>query len=199
MRLLLRNLILIYALFISINAQALDDRYHSFVEIQNFLDSLSQISDYNSEYKLYQLGYSGEEELPIYAVKISDNVDFKEDEPRVLFVGQLHAEEILGVEAVLEMILLMLDPPPEEIQHMNILKQNIETWIIPTLNPEGLNVVHDGLDVSFRKNKTDFSPQGPWPNNFFDYDSSIGEDIDGVDLNRNFDFNWVFGDTFMDR
>ena len=198
MRLLLRNLILIYALFISINAQALDDRYHSFVEIQNFLDSLSQISDYNSEYKLYQLGYSGEEELPIYAVKISDNVDFKEDEPRVLFVGQLHAEEILGVEAVLEMILLMLDPPPEEIQHMNILKQNIETWIIPTLNPEGLNVVHDGLDVSFRKNKTDFSPQGPWPNNFFDYDSSIGEDIDGVDLNRNFDFNWVFGDTFME-
>ena len=198
MRFLFRNLILIYALFISINAQALDDRYHSFVEIQNFLDSLSQVSDYNSEYKLYQLGYSGEEELPIYAVKISDNVDFKEDEPRVLFVGQLHAEEILGVEAVLEMILLMLDPPPEEIQHMNILKQNIETWIIPTLNPEGLNVVHDGLDVSFRKNKTDFSPQGPWPNNFFDYDSSIGEDIDGVDLNRNFDFNWVFGDTFME-
>ena len=125
MRFLFRNLILIYALFISINAQALDDRYHSFVEIQNFLDSLSQVSDYNSEYKLYQLGYSGEEELPIYAVKISDNVDFKEDEPRVLFVGQLHAEEILGVEAVLEMILLMLDPPPEEIQHMNILKQNI--------------------------------------------------------------------------
>ena len=28
--------------------------------------------------------------------------------------------------------------------------------------------------------------------------AAIGEDIDGVDLNRNFDFNWVLGDTFME-
>ena len=109
----------------------------------------------------------------IYGVKISDNVELKEDEPRVLFVGQLHAEEVLGVEAVLDLILLMLDPPPEEMQHMNILKQNIETWIIPTLNPEGLNVVHEGLDVSFRKNKTDFSPVGPFPNNYFDHEFGL--------------------------
>ena len=31
----------------------------------------------------------------------------------------------------------------------------------------------------------------------FDYDPAIGNDIDGVDLNRNYDFNWAFGDTFM--
>ena len=198
MRFPLRKLVLINSLIICINAQALDERYHSFLEIESFLDSLTQVYDVNSEFRVYHLGYSGLEELPIYAVKISDNVEFKEDEPRVLFVGQLHAEEVLGVEAVLELILLLLDPPPEEMQHINILKQNVETWIIPTLNPEGLNVVHDGLDVSYRKNKTDFSPQGPWPNNYFDYDSAIGEDIDGVDLNRNFDFNWVLGDTFME-
>ena len=198
MRFPLRKLLLINSLIVCINSQALDDRYHTFEEIEYFLDSLTQIYDDNSEFKVYQLGYSEEEDLPIYAVKISDNVELKEDEPRVLFVGQLHAEEVLGVEAVLDLILLMLDPPPEEMQHMNILKQNIETWIIPTLNPEGLNVVHEGLDVSFRKNKTDFSPVGPFPNNYFDYDSAIGEDIDGVDLNRNFDFNWVLGDTFME-
>ena len=198
MRFPLRKLLLINSLVICINAQPLDERYHSYFEIESFLDSLTQVYDFDSEFRVYQIGYSEEENLPIYAVKISDNVEFKEDEPRVLFVGQLHAEEVLGVEAVLDLILLMLDPPPEEMQHMNIIKQNIETWIIPTLNPEGLNVVHDGLDVSYRKNKKDFSPQGPWPNNFFDYDSAIGEDIDGVDLNRNFDFNWVFGDTFME-
>ncbi|MFL3027346.1 MAG: M14 family zinc carboxypeptidase [Candidatus Neomarinimicrobiota bacterium] len=198
MRFPLRNLLLINFLIIFINAQSLDPRYHSYFEIESFLDSLTQVNDFDSEFRVYQIGYSEMEELPIYAVKISDNVEFKEDEPRVLFVGQLHAEEILGVEAVLELILLMLDPPPEQIQHMNIIKQNIETWIIPTLNPEGLNVVHNGLDISFRKNKKDFSPLGPWPNNYFDYDSAVGEDIDGVDLNRNFDFNWVFGDTFME-
>lgn len=198
MRFLFRKIVLLCLLVLFIKAEPLDDRYHTFLEIENFLDSLTQVFDFNSEFKVYQIGSTSLEELPIYAVKISDNVEFKEDEPRVLIVGQVHAEEVLGVEAVLELILLMLDPPPEQVQHMNILKQNVETWIIPTLNPEGLNVVHDGLDVSFRKNKTDFSPQGTWPNNFFDYDSAVGEDIDGVDLNRNFDFNWVLGDTFME-
>ena len=181
-----------------LDAQALDSRYHTFPEIQEFLDSLNQISDFNSVYRVDTIGYSSQEQLPIFAVKISDNAEIKEDEPRVLFIGQLHAEEILGVEAVLKLITEMLDPPPAEVQHMAIIKQNLETWIIPTLNPEGLDVVHDGLDVSFRKNKNDFSPEGPWPNNYFDYDPAIGEDIDGVDLNRNFYFNWVFGDTFME-
>ena len=198
MKALGKTVALMCTCFVLNNAQALDSRYHTFPEIQEFLDSLNQISDFNSVFRVDTIGYSSQEQLPIFAVKISDNAEIKEDEPRVLFIGQLHAEEILGVEAVLKLITEMLDPPPEELQHMAILKQNLETWIIPTLNPEGLNVVHDGLDVSFRKNKKDFSPEGPWPNNYFDYDLAIGEDIDGVDLNRNFDFNWVFGDTFME-
>ena len=198
MKALGKTVALMCTCFVLNNAQALDSRYHTFPEIQEFLDSLDQISDFNSIYRVDTIGYSSQEQLPIFAVKISYNAEIKEDEPRVLFIGQIHAEEILGVEAVLKLITEMLDPPPAELQHMDILKQNLETWIIPTLNPEGLNVVHDGLDVSFRKNKKDFSPEGPWPNNYFDYDPAIGEDIDGVDLNRNFDFNWVFGDTFME-
>ena len=198
MKALGKTVALMCTCFVLNNAQALDSRYHTFPEIQEFLDSLDQISDFNSIYRVDTIGYSSQDQLPIFAVKISDNTEIKEDEPRVLFIGQLHAEEILGVEAVLKLITEMLDPPPAELQHMNILKQNLETWIIPTLNPEGLNVVHNGLDVSFRKNKKDFSPEGPWPNYYFDYDPAIGEDIDGVDLNRNFDFNWVFGDTFME-
>ena len=198
MKALGKTVALMCTCFVLNNAQALDSRYHTFPEIQEFLDSLDQISDFNSIYRVDTIGYSSQDQLPIFAVKISDNTEIKEDEPRVLFIGQLHAEEILGVEAVLKLITEMLDPPPAELQHMDILKQNLETWIIPTLNPEGLNVVHDGLDVSFRKNKKDYSPEGPWPNNYFDYDPAIGEDIDGVDLNRNFDFNWIFGDTFME-
>ena len=198
MKALGKTVALMCTCFVLNNAQELDSRYHTFPEIQEFLDSLDQISDFNSIYRVDTIGYSSQDQLPIFAVKISDNTEIKEDEPRVLFIGQLHAEEILGVEAVLKLITEMLEPPPAELQHMDILKQNLETWIIPTLNPEGLNVVYNGLDVSFRKNKKDFSPEGPWPNYYFDYDPAIGEDIDGVDLNRNFDFNWVFGDTFME-
>ncbi len=191
---------LIPFLFLSnlIFSQALDSRYHTLPEIEALLDSLDQIEAYDNMYHLETIGYSTQENLPIKAVKISDNADVKEDEARLLFLGQCHAEEVLGVEAVIELIYFLLDPPAANAQHVNILRQNLEIWIVPTYNPEGLNVVHSGLDVSYRKNKHDFSPMGPFPNGVFDYNPAIGYDIDGVDFNRNYDFNWMFGDGFME-
>ena len=178
--------------------QTLDDQYHSTSEIYAFLDSLNQLEELSDWYHFDTIGYSTQESIPILAVRISDNASIKEDEPRVLFIGQVHAEEILGVEIVIDLMKDLLFPDANILSHMNILKQYLDIWIIPTANPEGLNVVHDGLDLSFRKNKRDMSPEGPTPNNIFDYDPSIGNDIDGVDLNRNFSFNWAFGDTFLE-
>ena len=178
--------------------QDLDDRYHSVDEIYSLLYSLDQLEELDSWFHLDTIGYSSQENIPILAVRISDNAYVKEDEPRVLFVGQVHAEEVLGVEVVMDLMNDLLFPDASHYTHMNILKQYLDIWIIPTANPEGLNVVHEGLDMSYRKNKRDFSPTGPYPNGIFDYDPSIGNDVDGVDLNRNFDFNWAFGDTFLE-
>ena len=191
------KLIIIPVLVFFIRGQALDPRFHSYPEIQTMLDSLSSIMEYQDIFRVDTIGYSQRDQLPILAVKISDNVMVKEDEPRVLFLGQVHAEEVLGVEAVLELIMILLDPPPSMMQHVFILRSELETWIVPSYNPEGMSVVYSGLDVSYRKNKHDFSPEGPWPNGIFDYDPSIGNDVDGVDINRNFDFNWMFGEDFL--
>jgi len=192
-------LILISILILShVNGQGLDERYHSVVEINTLLDSLNQLEELNGWFRVDTIGFSTQEQIPILAVKISDNVNLKEDEPQVLFVGQVHAEEVLGVEVVLDLMEDLLFPDNSIYSHMNILKQFMEIWIVPTANPEGLNVVHEGLDMSFRKNKKDLSPLGPYPNGIFDYESTIGNDIDGVDLNRNFGFNWAFGDTFLE-
>ena len=165
-----------------ISAQEIDIRYHTFQEIGELLDSLSQVDAYQDWFRVDTIGYSSHEGLPILAVKISDNVSVREDEPRVLFVGQVHAEEILGVETVLGLMMDLLDPDASEYNHMNTLRSYLEIWLVPTANPEGMNVVHDGLDLTFRKNKRDFSADGPTPNGVFDYEPSIGNDIDGVDL-----------------
>jgi len=182
----------------TLSGQVLDERYHTTDEIYNLLDSLNQLEELNSWFHLDTIGYSTQENIPILAVKISDNANIKEDEPRVLFVGQVHAEEVLGIEVVLELLNDLLFPDASIYTHMNILKEYLEIWIVPTGNPDGLNVVHEGLDLSYRKNKRDLSPEGLLPNGIFDYDPVIGNDVDGVDLNRNFDFNWVFGDTFLE-
>ena len=193
----MKNVLLI--IFIGIlSGQVLDERYHTTEEIYNLLDSLNQLEELNGWFHLDTIGYSTQENIPILAVKISDNAHIKEDEPRVLFVGQVHAEEVLGIEVVLELLNDLLFPDASIYTHMNILKEYLEIWIVPTGNPDGLNVVHEGLDLSYRKNKRDLSPEGLLPNEIFDYDPAIGNDVDGVDLNRNFDFNWVFGDTFLE-
>ena len=181
-----------------VTGQNLDSRYHSLSEVYEYMYALDQNPELDNWVHLDTLGYSTQEGIPILGMRISDNADQKEDEPRVLFVGQVHAEEILGLEIVIDMMDDLLFPDASIHTHMSILKEYLDIWFIPTANPEGLNVVHDELDLSYRKNKTDFSPEGPVPNGIFDYDPSIGNDIDGVDLNRNFGFNWVFGDTFRE-
>ena len=187
-----------FLILVPAKGQGLDERYHSVQEINALLDSLDQLEELDGWFLVDTIGFSTQDQLPILAVKISDNVDVKEDEPRVLFVGQVHAEEVLGVETVLDLMNDLLFPSNSIYSHMNILKQFMEIWLVPTANPEGLNVIHDGLDMSYRKNKKDLSLEGPYPNGIFDYNPSIGNDVDGVDLNRNFDFNWTFGDTFLE-
>jgi hypothetical protein len=87
---------------------------------------------------------------------------------------------------------------PNNRPYLQMGLYSTEIWIVPTYNPEGLRVVHgyveDGVevqDVTYRKNKRDTDNNG-----IFDFEDGIGQDTDGVDLNRNYDFNWIFGDDF---
>ena len=138
-----------------------------------------------------------------WAVRLSYNADIREDEPRVLFLGQCHAEEIYGVEITMELIDMFLHPDDHLSyrQNMQAILESSEIWIVPTHNPEGLTVVHgytDGeewlQDVTFRKNKRDTDLDG-----MFDFLEGVGNDSDGVDLNRNYDFNWIFGDGLWEE
>ena len=148
------------------------------------------------------IGYTGVDNLPIWAIKLSFNADIDEDEPKILILGQCHAEEIYGLEISMELIEWFLNPtnPGNSTYFQSILTilSQAEVWVVPTHNPEGLSVVHgwyeNGIwtqDVSYRKNKYDANM-----NSQFDFVVGIGDDIDGVDLNRNYDFNWIFGDEF---
>ena len=90
-----KNILISILVLSHINGQGLDERYHSVVEINTLLDSLDQLEELNGWFRVDTIGFSTQEQIPILAVKISDNVNLKEDEPQVLFVGQVHAEEVL--------------------------------------------------------------------------------------------------------
>lgn len=187
----------------------LHERYHTYEEIQEQLfawnDDFGVGSDppvlYSNSgiiYHLEEIGRSTNDDLPFWGVRLSYNADQREDEPRTLFLGQCHAEEIYGVEITMRIIEMFLNPQNYQQWYFNMqhILSTSEVWIVPTHNPEGLRVVHGYLegenwlqDVSYRKNKRDVDLDG-----MFDFNVGIGNDSDGVDLNRNYDFNWVFGD-----
>jgi len=149
------------------------------------------------------IGVSTNEDLPIYAVKLSINANEEEDQPRVLILGQCHAEEILGVEMSMSLIDWFLYPKKPNFGFNDLLMfmHNLEIWIVPTHNPEGLRVVHGYSendewiqDESYRKNKTDVNENDIFDFNAFHIDGIAGSDSDGVDLNRNYGLNWEGGD-----
>ena len=134
-------------------------------------------------FQMEEIGRTGTDDLPFYAVKLSYNANQELDKPKVLILGQCHAEEILGVEISMEMIKRFLYPENHlnDIQTLMGVLYYTEIWIVPSHNPEGLTVVHGWeennewlQDVSFRKNKTDANNNG-----VFDFDhEGFGNDID---------------------
>jgi len=221
-------MIRIYAIFflfsIGFSESPLSERYHTYSEIQEQLlgwnDEYGSATNSNYPsggimYELFEVGKSHEDELPFWAVKLTYNADEDNDKPKILFLGQCHAEEILGVEITMALIDILLHPTPQsgtenfmypngyrpswgDLNSSNIMSilENTEVWVVPTHNPEGLSVVHgwddNGTliqDLTYRKNKHDLDG-----NNIFDFIVGQGNDSDGVDLNRNYDFNWAFGD-----
>lgn len=122
--------------------------------------------------KVYDIGDSWEttqgiSDRDILAVKISDNVLTDEDEPEGLIMALHHAREWVSAELVTELILNLtssygIDP------RLTWLVDNREIWIIPVVNPDGLEFSHD-VDPLWRKNRR------------LNWDGSYG-----VDLNRNY-------------
>lgn len=164
----------------------LPDCYYTYAEISQLL------TDYQSQHpdiaKKVQLGLSQQDQIPIYAMRITDNVNQDEEEPALLFVGQVHAEEVLGVQITMDNIAEIL-ANRYQLPYSQWINQ-LDVWFVPTITPEGHNVVTSNLDTSYRKNKRDMNNNG-----IFDYNPLVGYDLDGVDPNRNFWFNWVHGDT----
>ncbi|MGB3341603.1 MAG: M14 family zinc carboxypeptidase [bacterium] len=158
---------------------SLDPRYHTFDKLALELDSIS--IQYPKITKLDTIGYSTNDSMAIFALKISDNAKVDEDEPEILYVACHHAEEVLGIEICMFMINELITGYQIDPRITEWINER-EIWFVPLLNPEGHAIVTQGIDTTWRKNKRDNNNNG-----------SFDLTYDGVDLNRNYDFYWTSG------
>ncbi|OQY39832.1 MAG: hypothetical protein B6226_01015 [Candidatus Cloacimonetes bacterium 4572_65] len=183
------------------NLQLRDERnLDGYRDYDTVVSELEAIESNNSDIcKLYDLGDSwgktyfeegnanyANYQHEIWALKLSDNVDTDEDEPNFYFVAEHHAREPISLEVTMAILNDLLDSYSSDIEAQNLIN-NSQIWFIPLLNPDGHKLVTDQDDIWWRKNIRDNDGNGyitPMSGNYW-YN-------DGVDLNRNYGFNWGY-------
>lgn len=164
--------------------------YHSPEEILAEIDSLKHA--HPDLFRVDTLAYTNHFRQPVIAVNFSQGDNPALVKPSVLIIGQVHGEELIGVELVMKLITDLCATVGNDSTRVRL--QSVDLVMIPTLNPDGLKVVADGLDDSYRKNCRDNVGDGR-----LRYQQDVGGDTSGVDLNRNFGLHWDRGDSLLIR
>ncbi len=117
---------------------------------------------------------------PIYWVKISDNVITDETEPEVLYTALHHAREPCSMSQLIFYMYYLLENYGTDPE-VTYLVDNTEIYFVPMINPDGY----------IYNETTDPGGGGMWRKNRRDN----GDGTFGVDLNRNYGFNWGLDDN----
>jgi carboxypeptidase T len=115
----------------------------------------------------------------VWYVKISDNALIDEAEPEVLYSAVHHAREPGGMSQLIYYMWYLLEHYNSDPELTAIIN-NTELFFVPCINPDGYNYNYNmspGGGGMWRKNRRD------------NLDGTFG-----VDLNRNYGFNWGFDD-----
>jgi Zinc carboxypeptidase/Secretion system C-terminal sorting domain len=113
------------------------DRYPTY---QTYLELMSQFAaDFPSLCRLDTIGFSVQGRL-ILALKISDNVHLREDEPQLLYTSSMHGSELTGYVLLLHLadyLLGQYGQATPEGERVTRLIDSIEIWLNPLFNPDG--------------------------------------------------------------
>lgn len=116
----------------------------------------------------------------VYWMKISDNANTDEAEPEMVYSAAHHAREPAGVSQLILYMYYLLENynTNPEIQY---LVNNTELFFVPCVNPDGYNY----------NATTNPNGGGMWRKNRLDH----GNGDYGVDLNRNYAYNWGYDNS----
>jgi len=149
--------------------------FYTYQEFLQNLDSMhSMFPDLISERSVIDtfLTHQG---LPLYQVKISDNVAMNEDEPELLYTAIHHSREPQSLTQLIFYMWYVLEnySTDNEVKH---LVDNTQMYFVPVINPDGY----------IYNETTDPNGGGMWRKNR----RNNGDGTNGVDLNRNYGYEW---------
>jgi len=152
--------------------------YYTFDEVETELDSMYLMyPDLITQKQSLGVTENGNE---IWMVKISVNPTVDEDEPEVLYTALHHAREPESIMALLYFMDHILEQYGSDAE-ITYLLDNRELYFIPVVNPDGY----------LYNEQTDPNGGGMWRKNR----RNNGDGSYGVDLNRNYGYEWGYDDS----
>ncbi|MBK9016890.1 MAG: immune inhibitor A [Saprospiraceae bacterium] len=152
--------------------------YFRYQEMLDMVDQMAQM--YPNLVKARQpitTAYTTHEGRPVYWLKISDNPNVDEAEPELLYDGVHHAREPNSMSQLLFYMWYLLENYDNDLE-VKYLVDNTEMYFVPCLNPDGY----------IYNETTNPDGGGMWRKNRKDN----GDGTFGVDLNRNYGYQWGF-------
>ena len=114
-----------------------------------YADYAQQMADFANDNpsicQLIDIGGTGESvgggDKRLLFIKLSDNVQTRENEPRVMYTSSMHGDEIAGFPMMLDLIDYFVTTyndvgHPDHLRIKNLI-DNSEVWINPMANPDG--------------------------------------------------------------
>jgi hypothetical protein len=152
--------------------------YYTYQEFLNELDSMrAKYPNLISQRQVINPNDLTNEGRPIYWIRISDNPDVDENEPEALFNAVHHAREPMSMSQLIFFMWHLLENYGSN-NNISTLLNGTELYFVPCINPDG-----------YIFNQTN-NPNGGgmWRKNR----RINGDGTFGVDLNRNYGYNWGF-------
>lgn len=149
--------------------------FHTWAECEAHIDSIHALYP-NITTAPWSIGNTIEGR-PMRVIKVSDNPEVDEDEPEIFFNGLVHAREPITMEICLALLDLLTSHYGIDPQITNLVNSR-EIFIMPVFNVDGY----------VYNQQTNPSGGGMWrKNRRLNSGGSYG-----IDLNRNFGFNWGY-------
>lgn len=156
-----------------------DTAYHNYTELTA---AITKLANENPDLVTLTSIAKTNEGLDIWALRITDDHAHASEKPAAIFMGGHHAREHLSVEMPLMWAQYLVAQYRLGNQKVVGLVHSRDTHIIPVVNPDGMEYdIKDGSYKMWRKNRTR-NADGTY----------------GVDLNRNYGFQWGTGGSSSD-
>nr|XP_032523150.1 carboxypeptidase B-like [Danaus plexippus plexippus] len=150
------------------------DGYHRFDQVLNYMKGLNGTSLPGVDVEFVEAGYTDENRTLAYLRINSKTSEEGTQRPIVIIEAGVNPREWITIPTALNIANKLIEG------NQTKLAQNLEWIILPVLNPDGYEFTHNSNRLWTKSRSTR---------------SNLGFICPGVNINRNFDIDWMFSDS----